>query len=257
MCRWFSIFVLPYFVCVIWAQEQEGKNSLTRPIHPRRHKRAEQVHAPVVFKNPFVLWTNDPQCKVVDRIGMACPKKNPHEKTKCIEMHEVCDDHQDCPGGEDEDAHFCMFKKLEDAEIRRIKDEIYVLAQYKGDRAPTYRDIVVSNDVSAPHSSIKQPLRDRIYQTNDALGPLGKSKMYQNAENEEDPNKSVEGSEEESEEEEEEDEEDIAQREADRRATERREEARRRATAAAASAQHAKRRRSYRHLLQLEAANFI
>uniref|UniRef100_A0A8R1E022 Uncharacterized protein n=1 Tax=Caenorhabditis japonica TaxID=281687 RepID=A0A8R1E022_CAEJA len=147
MCRWFSVFVLQYVVYLISAQE--GKNFvLTRAVHPRRHKRAEQGRPTVFVPNPFLTKEYDPKCMVNNRDMMSCPKKNAsdvNEVTKCIEVIELCDDTRDCPNGEDEDPHFCMFKKLEDAEIARIQNEIRLLTQNSA-RQHQFKDVIVLND---------------------------------------------------------------------------------------------------------------
>ncbi|KAF1748139.1 hypothetical protein GCK72_024606 [Caenorhabditis remanei] len=237
MCRWFTLFLLPYIIFLISALEHVERNSLPRPIHPRRHKRAEQVRLPPVSRTPFVLWKNDPKCMIDGRDMMSCPKKNandPDERLICIEPQELCDDHQDCLGGEDEAPHFCMFKKLEDAEVRRLKAEIYALAQNNNRKQePVYKDVIVNNDETS--DGTKQQVRPGVFKVNH-LGPLGKSKMYKNAEYEDDVNKSEEESEEEDEDEDEDDEQE--QEQIEDAETKRRE--------------HAKRRRTYRHLLQLE-----
>ncbi|CCD83403.2 uncharacterized protein CELE_T14E8.2 [Caenorhabditis elegans] len=242
MRRWFSVILLPFLVKIILAQELEEKNSLTRPIHPRRHKRAEQVRPPLLSTSPFMLWKNDPKCMIPGRDMMACPKKDPNdplEKLVCIEPSALCDDHRDCHGAEDEDPHFCMFKKLEDAAMRRVQAEILVLVQNNRKLQPG----VVVHIPDKPDTGIVEPLRPGVFKV-EGLGPLAKSKMYMNEKDDDDVNKSVEESdeEEENQESEEQEDNDKAEKEEERR---RQEEAAR---------QHSKRRRTLRHLLQLKAS---
>ncbi|CAO4385703.1 unnamed protein product [Caenorhabditis nigoni] len=225
MCRWFTLLSLQYLVYLISAFGQEERNSLIRPIHPRRHKRTEQVRRPVVPRAPFVIWKNDLKCMtILERPGMACPKKNvddPLEKTVCIEPYQLCDDMRDCPGADDEEPHFCMFKKLEDAELRKLESEIILIIQNKEKQRPEFKDVIVNNDdatattVPATPSTIQEPIREGIFRSS-GLGKANKQPAWMLKQNaQEDMNKTVEESEEEEEEEDEEEENEEEEEEAE------------------------------------------
>ncbi|CAI2357272.1 unnamed protein product [Caenorhabditis sp. 36 PRJEB53466] len=181
---------------------------------------------------------SDPKCMVKGRELMSCPKKDPKdasEKLICIEAHDLCDDRADCHNGEDEDPHFCMFKKLEDAEMRRIKNEIRLLTLSNPRKHPQseFTDIVVNNDEQSEERGVKQPSRPGVFKLKAGSGPLAKSKLKTPQFNQEEYS------------EEDEDDDDTKQEKDDEPEVKQKEEEAKR---------HAKRRRAYRHLLELKAA---
>lgn len=54
------------------------------------------------------------ECPPAEEDGMerfACPTPDRMGRYRCIDDHVLCDGFIDCPSGEDEDRHACMFYK--------------------------------------------------------------------------------------------------------------------------------------------------
>ncbi|CAD6193112.1 unnamed protein product [Caenorhabditis auriculariae] len=62
---------------------------------------------------------------------VACSRK-PSEEQTCILTRDLCNFTPDCPNGEDEDEHFCLFKRLEDAEIQYLRETLDKAAKARG-----------------------------------------------------------------------------------------------------------------------------
>ncbi|CAI5456771.1 unnamed protein product [Caenorhabditis angaria] len=115
---------------------QVSGKSVAKPEHQKRHKRH--------IKLPFVAedLSNNPE---VRRVLLSCPKTNENEPKRYLEFEELCDDIRDCPNGEDEEEHFCMFKKLEDAEIQRLKSNIRAVIRARSRKQRPINQFVTSH----------------------------------------------------------------------------------------------------------------